>query len=372
MPANMREESQRNRQRHASAALTNFTSPSDPADASASGARSGADPLAHHRRLSLAPMMDVTDRHFRYFIRTYSPNALLYSEMITTKAIIHGQRDKLLGFHPAEKPLALQLGGNDPQELAMCAKIAQDYGYDEVNLNVGCPSDRVQSGKFGACLIAHPQCVSDCLSAMQAAVSIPVTIKTRIGIDHTDSYDHFAYFIESIAKSSVKTYIIHARKAWLSGVSAKKNRQIPPLRYDYVYRIAREHPDKSFIVNGGITTLESVQMHFTEAVQGVMIGREAQRNPNFFAQLENELFHHSKQLPTPLRVLDHYTPYLLEQFVAGARLRELIRPLYGLFLGLPRATFFRGILNEMATQKSNSYANLQEQLATLRNNLLIL
>lgn len=323
------------------------------------------DPLAKNRRLSLAPMMDVTDRHFRYFIRLISPHALLYSEMITTKAVIHGQRDKLLGFHPAEKPVALQLGGNDPNELAQCTKIAHDYGYDEVNLNVGCPSDRVQAGGFGACLIAHPQRVTECLSAMREAAAIPVTIKTRIGIDHQDSYENFSNFIENVEKSSVKTYIIHARKAWLSGLNAKKNRKIPELRYDYVYRIAREHTDKSFIINGGIDSVESVRTHLAQ-VDGVMIGREAQRNPLMFAILEHELFHPYAESQTVSAILEQYIPYAMEQLLSGQSLRTVIRPLYGLFLGLSHATLGRRQLNDILSQKSNTHTQIHQQLANLQ------
>jgi tRNA-dihydrouridine synthase A len=221
-------------------------------------------------RFSVAPMLDWTDRHCRFFHRLISRHALLYSEMITTGALIHGDRQRFLAFNDAEHPLALQLGGSNPADLMVCARMAEDYGYDEVNLNVGCPSDRVQNGRFGACLMAEPNLVADCIAAMNQAVSIPVTVKSRIGIDEQDSYEELVHFIKTVADAGCKSFIIHARKAWLSGLSPKQNREIPPLRYDYVFQLKREFPSLEFILNGGVTSLEQAE-EVLQAVDGVMI-----------------------------------------------------------------------------------------------------
>jgi len=228
--------------------------------------------------VSVAPMMDYSDRHFRYFMRQMTKKALLYTEMINTQAIIHGDRHKLLDFSPLEKPVALQLGGDNPHQLAECAKIGQDWGYDEINLNVGCPSSRVQSGNFGACLMAQPEKVAKCVETMIEAVDIPVTVKHRIGIDNQDSYENMANFVKIVAEGGCQRFVVHARKAWLQGLSPKENRHIPPLRYEEVYRLKQEFPHLIIEINGGITTIEAIQTHLNY-VDGVMIGRVACDNP---------------------------------------------------------------------------------------------
>lgn len=322
------------------------------------------DPLRNHRRVCLAPMMDVTDRHFRFFCRLLSQHSLLYSEMVTTGAVLHGPRERLLAFSPAEQPVACQLGGNDPEQLAECAKIAEDYGYDEVNLNVGCPSDRVQAGRFGACLMAEPQLVAECLQAMQNAVSIPVTIKTRIGIDQQDSYEAFAQFVETIKAAGTQIFIVHARKAWLQGLNAKQNRTVPPLIYDYVYRIKAAHPELTVIINGGIQTVTDVQTHLAH-VDGVMIGRELQRNPMLLTALEQTVFDNQSAMPSQLQILEQYASYCYQQAAAGASMRNLIKPLYGLFLGVAGARDCRRQLNALINEKHFSLSAVKQQFAGL-------
>ena len=241
------------------------------------------------RRLSVAPMMDCTDRHFRYLIRLVTGHALLYTEMVTSAALVHGRRDRLLDFAEEEHPIALQLGGSEPDELARCARFAVDRGFDEINLNVGCPSDRVRNGRFGACLMAEPDRVARCVEAMIAAGGLPVTVKTRIGIDDRDRYEDLTGFVESIAAAGCRTVIVHARKAWLSGLSPKENREIPPLRYDVVYRLKADFPALEVIVNGGITSLDEVAAH-NARVDGSMMGREAYRNPFALADADRRVF----------------------------------------------------------------------------------
>ncbi|MCG8672936.1 MAG: tRNA dihydrouridine(20/20a) synthase DusA, partial [Pseudomonadales bacterium] len=243
-----------------------------------------AKPL--NRRFCIAPMLDWTNRHCRYFHRLLTQHAVLYTEMVTTGAIIHGEKDRFLKFNASEHPVAIQLGGSDPKDLATCAKISEDYGYDEVNLNVGCPSDRVQSGRFGACLMADPNLVADCTHSMLEACNIPVTVKCRIGIDDQDEYEDLQRFVEAVKASGVNTFIVHARKAWLSGLSPKENRDIPPLNYERVYQLKREFPDLEIIINGGIQTLEACQEHLNY-VDGVMMGREAYQNPFILAQVDS-------------------------------------------------------------------------------------
>jgi tRNA-dihydrouridine synthase A len=230
-------------------------------------------------------MLDWTDRHYRYFARLITRHTLLYTEMVTTGALIHGERDRFLRFDPAEHPLALQLGGSDPDEMATCARMGADWGYDEININVGCPSDRVQSGRFGACLMAEPGLVADCVAAMKAVVEVPVTVKSRIGIDDLDSYELLAAFTDSVATAGCDVLIVHARKAWLKGLSPKENRDVPPLRYDVVERLKRDFPALTMVVNGGITTLQQAKAHL-QTLDGVMIGREAYQNPWMLAEAD--------------------------------------------------------------------------------------
>ncbi len=297
------------------------------------------------RRFCIAPMMDWTDRHDRYFLRLITRHALLYTEMVTTGAILHGDRERLLGYDPAEQPLVLQLGGSDPVELAACAVIAEDLGYREVNLNVGCPSDRVQSGRFGACLMAEPELVAECVAAMQAAVDIPVTVKTRIGIDDKDSYAELTHFVAVNATAGCRTFIIHARKAWLKGLSPKQNREIPPLRYEVVYQLKEDFPELEIVINGGISTLDQVQEHL-EVVDGVMLGRAAYQNPYVLAQVDRRFFAETKNTPTRHQIIERLIPYVEQQLCRGVYLSSITRHILGLFQGQPGARTWRRYLSE--------------------------
>ena len=300
-----------------------------------------------NRRFCVAPMMDWTDRHERYFLRLITHHALLYTEMVTSGAIIHGKREKLLDYHPAEHPLALQLGGSDPVELTRCARIAEDLGYRELNLNVGCPSDRVQSGRFGACLMAQPELVAECVAAMQTAVNIPVTVKTRIGIDDKDSYADLTYFVACNAAAGCRTFIIHARKAWLKGLSPKENREIPPLCYDVVYQLKTDFPALEIIINGGITDLDQAQDHL-KRVDGVMLGRAAYQNPYLLAQVDQRFFAVKTAAPSRHHIIERFLPYVEEQLSRGTYLSSMTRHILGLFQGQPGARAWRRYLSENA------------------------
>jgi tRNA-dihydrouridine synthase A len=288
-------------------------------------------------------MMDWTDRHCRYFHRLLAPHARLYTEMVTTGAVLHGDRERLLGFSTEEHPVALQLGGHEPHELAACARIGAELGYDEVNLNVGCPSDRVQSGRFGACLMREPALVADCVAAMRAAVSIPVTVKCRIGVDEQDDYEALHRFAELLVGAGLRTLIVHARKAWLHGLSPKENREIPPLNYPRVYQLKREFPHLTIAINGGIGTAEAAQTHLPH-VDGVMLGRAAYHDPYVLAQLEHALF--DTPLPDRGAILAGMRPYIEAYLRGGDNLNHVGRHLLGLFLGLPGARAFRRHLSE--------------------------
>ncbi len=279
------------------------------------------------KRLSVAPMMDWSDRHYRHFARMFHPNAWLYSEMVTTGALIFGDRDRYLTFNKSEHPVVLQLGGSDPLALATCSKMAQDYGYDEVNLNVGCPSDRVQNNKIGACLMAEPHLVAECIAAMQKAVTIPVTVKHRIGIDNLDSYEEMLNFVDTIAATGCQHFIVHARIALLKGLSPKENREIPPLRYEDVYRLKVERPDLTIEINGGISTVEHIDQQLIHT-DGVMIGRAAYHNPYLLAEAGARDGH---QLPNRLEIMHLYLPYLEQQLAKGVALSSMTRHLLGLF-----------------------------------------
>ena len=296
--------------------------------------------------LSVAPMMDWTDRHCRAFHRILAPEAVLYTEMVTAAAIKHGQRDRLLGFSPMEHPVVLQLGGSDPVLLAEAARVGQDYGYDAINLNCGCPSDRVQAGRFGACLMAEPDLVADSVAAMRAAVTIPVTVKTRIGIDRTEGFDFVAGFISRVAQAGCDTFIIHARKAWLKGLSPKENREVPPLDYSLVHQLKRAFPHLTLLINGGIATMESICDQLAH-VDGVMIGREAYHTPMFLAEATAMLA--GREAPTRLQVVEAYRPYIAEQLANGVRLRNMTRHMIGLFNNAPGARQWRRYLSENAT-----------------------
>lgn len=290
-------------------------------------------------------MMDWTDRHDRYFLRLIAPDIRLYTEMITSYALIHGDADYLLQHDPSERYLALQLGGSNPQDLAYSAKLGEACGYDEINLNVGCPSPRVSSGRFGACLMLEPSLVADCISAMNQAVKIPVTVKCRIGVDNQDSYEALHRFIELISATGCKTFIIHARKAWLQGLSPKQNREVPPLQYTVVYDIKKDFPNLTIIINGGIKTLVQTQEHI-KFVDGVMIGREAYSNPYFLAELQQHYFSDTVLLRD--EVIQAFIPYIEKQLKTGTRLNQITRHILGLFTGQRGAAAWRRYLSENA------------------------
>ena len=313
-----------------------------------------------NRRFCIAPMLDCTDRHERYFLRLFSPNILLYSEMITTSAILHGDRDYLLSFDRTEHPIAVQLGGSDPGVLAQVARICEDYGYDEINLNVGCPSDRVQSGAFGACLMAQPALVADCVRAMKSATTLPITVKHRTGIDDQDSWDELVDFTRQQLEAGVDALIIHARKAWLKGLSPKQNRDIPPLQYDWVYRLKALFPDAEMIINGGIKTLAESRLHL-EHMDGVMLGREPYANPYLLAEVDSEIFGAETALaPSRLQILRAYYPYVERQLQQGLALNHITRHLMGLFHGQPNGRLWRRYLSENANRRGAGIEVLEQ------------
>jgi len=302
--------------------------------------------LRLNRKLTVAPMMDHTDRHFRYFIRIISPHALLYTEMITTGALIHGDRQRFLEHHIDEYPLAIQLGGSDPKDLTTCAVIAEEAGYDEVNLNVGCPSDRVQSGRFGACLMAEPDLVYECVLKMTDAVDIPITVKTRIGIDDKDSYEELTAFVDCVKQAGCNTFIIHARKAWLNGLSPKENREVPPLQYETVYQLKKDFPELEFIINGGFTTQDAIMEQYTH-VDGVMIGRAAYQNPYLLAEIEQVLFA-TESLLARKEILEKFIKYVQINLAQDVYLGHMTRHILGLFSGQPGARAYRRYISENA------------------------
>ena len=313
------------------------------------------------RKLSIAPMMDHTDRHCRYFLRIISKHTLLYSEMITSKAILHGDRKHLLGYSDREHPLALQIGGSEPEELAECTKIAEDFGYDEVNLNVGCPSDRVQSGKFGACLMAEPGLVAECIHRMQKNVNIAVTVKTRLGIDERDSYDELVSFINKVSESGCNTFIMHARKAWLNGLSPKENREIPPLEYEKVYQLKQDFPHLEIVINGGFTNRKDILEQLTH-VDGVMIGRAAYHDPYFLAEMDNIIFNDPAKQKSRPEILDEYIEYIRQQLTTGVTLNSMTRHILGLYQGQPGARVFRRHLSENAHKPGADAKILKEAI----------
>ncbi len=299
------------------------------------------------RRLSVAPMMDWTDRHFRYFARLITRHTLLYTEMVTTGALIHGDTARFLRHDPAEHPLALQLGGADPAEMAYCARLGADAGFCEVNINVGCPSDRVQNGRFGACLMAEPGVVAECVAAMRAAVDVPVTVKTRIGIDDRDSFEALAAFTDAMVTAGCDALIVHARKAWLQGLSPRENRDVPPLRHDVVLRLKGDFPDLPMVINGGIQTLEQA-CGFLDHLDGAMIGRAAYHTPWLLAHADRIIFADPTPPPTPHEVLDGLLPYIERERAAGVPLNAITRHILGLFQGRPGARRWRRHLSEQA------------------------
>ena len=317
------------------------------------------------RRISVAPMMDWTDRHCRMFHRQLSARALLYTEMVTAQAIIHGDQMRLLGFSADEQPVALQIGGSDPDQLATAAKIGADAGYVEINLNVGCPSDRVQSGRFGACLMAEPDLVAECVSAMRDAVDVPVTVKNRIGIDEQTPDEVLPDFMAKVSSAGCKTFIIHARKAWLDGLSPKDNRTIPPLDYDLVYRMKQQFPHLEIIINGGIETMMDTMKHCTH-VDGVMLGREAYSNPYVLADVDQRFFGHRLDPFTRIEVVEKMKPYIAAELEKGARLHSITRHMIGLFQGLPGARSWRRVLSEKGVKDGAGLEVLDEAMAELK------
>ena len=306
-------------------------------------------------------MMDWTDRHCRYFHRLLTRRALLYTEMVTSAAIIHGKRDKLLGFHTAEHPVALQLGGSDPRELAEAARVGAGFGYDEINLNVGCPSDRVQAGRFGACLMAEPHLVAECVVAMRAAVSLPVTVKCRIGIDDQDSEADFTRFIETVAGAGCDTFIVHARKAWLSGLSPRQNRDVPPLDYARIYRLKAARPDLTVVINGGIASLDEAEGHLAH-VDGVMLGRAAYQNPAMLAEVDRRIFDAPPAVVDPAQALMRMIPYIEAELAKGERLSAITRHMVGLVQAVPGARAFRRHLSEHAPRDGAGIEVLREAI----------
>ena len=298
----------------------------------------------NHSLVSIAPMMDWTDKHCRYFYRLISKNVQLYTEMITTKAILRGDKNRLLDFNDGENPLVLQLGGSDPKEMAECAIIAEDWGYDEVNINVGCPSDRVLSGSFGACLMKEPKLVAQCVEAMIERCGIPITVKHRIGIDDMESYDQLSDFVSLISQKGCQHFIVHARKAWLTGLSPKENRTIPPLNYPWVYQLKKDFPNLKFTINGGIETCQDIAGHLDQ-VDGAMLGRSIYHNPFLLEQIEVEIFKSKESTLDREHILRQYMSYIAEQSKLGVPVRSMSRHILGLYHGEANAKLFRRLLS---------------------------
>ena len=297
-------------------------------------------------KISIAPMMDWTDRHCRYFMRLLNPHALLYTEMITAAALHHGDAEKLLRFDESEHPIAVQLGGSDPDMMTEAAVYAARVGYDEININVGCPSDRVQSGQFGACLMGQPDTVASCFAAMNSAVNIPVTVKTRIGIDDHDSDEFLDRFVTEMASAGCRKFVVHARIAILDGLSPKENRKVPPLNYDRVFRLKQAHPELEIILNGGVVDIDQINA-LLEQVDGVMIGRQAYHQPYFLAEVEQHA-HPDWELPDRRAVIEQMIPYIESELTQGERLGRITRHMVGLFAGMPGARAWRRYISEHA------------------------
>ncbi|WP_454715665.1 tRNA dihydrouridine(20/20a) synthase DusA [Caulobacter segnis] len=295
-------------------------------------------------KFSVAPMMDWTDRHCRSLHRVLSSRALLYTEMVTSGAVVHGDREKLLGYDPGQHPVALQLGGSDPAELAQAARIAEDYGYDEVNLNVGCPSDRVQSGRFGACLMREPDLVAECMAAIKNAVKIPATVKCRIGVDDQDPEEALFTLVDASAAAGIDSFVVHARKAWLKGLSPKENRDIPPLDYELVYRLKRERPNLFIGINGGVPDIDATLEHLARGVDSVMLGRAAYHEAGLLGEVDRRVFGLDVADVDSFEAVERYKPYLARELAAGVHLAAMSRHMLGLFHGLPGARAWRRIL----------------------------
>jgi tRNA-dihydrouridine synthase A len=312
--------------------------------------------------VSTAPMMDWTDRHCRYFLRLISRHVRLYTEMITSSALLHGDRERLLAHDVTEHPVAIQLGGSEPEELAQCAGWAELAGFDEVNLNVGCPSDRVQSGRFGACLMLEPERVAACVAAMRQVVSVPVTVKTRIGVDEKDSYAELSRFVSLLVDAGLERLIVHARKAWLEGLSPKQNREVPPLLYDRVYRIKQDFPSLEVHINGGVTTLDQVETHLQQ-VDGVMIGREAYHNPYLLADVDRRFAGVPEQAADRHEIIGRLLPYIERELSRGVRLQQITRHILGLFQGQLGARAWRRHISEHAHMPGAGVEVVEKALA---------
>lgn len=310
-------------------------------------------------------MMDCTDRHDRYFLRLIAPDVSLYTEMITAQALAHGDPKRFLQFNPAEKYVALQLGGSDPGLLANSAKLGEEFGYDEINLNTGCPSPRVSSGRFGACLMLEPLLVADCIASMRAKVKIPVTIKCRIGVDDQDSYESLHHYIGTIASTGCNTFIIHARKAWLAGLSPKQNRDIPPLQYDIVHRIKKDFPELTIILNGGVKTISDIDAQLPY-VDGVMIGRAAYSNPYLLAEIQAKYFN-NKDILCRIAVIKKFIPYIREQVSNGVKLTMISRHILGLFQGQRGAAAWRRYISQNAHKPGANVEIIEDALAFIVN-----
>lgn len=313
-------------------------------------------------RFCVAPMMDWTDRHCRAFHRQLTRHALLYTEMVTAPAIMHGDRERLLGKSGIEHPVALQLGGSDPGALAEAAVVGEGFGYDEINLNVGCPSDRVQEGRFGACLMAEPELVAQCVNAMQRQVRVPVTVKCRIGIDDQDSEADLNRFIDMVADAGCTTFIVHARKAWLKGLSPKENREVPPLDYARVYRLKDRRPDLTIVINGGIVDLDAAAKQL-EHVDGVMVGRAAYQEPYILAEVDRRFFDADAPVSSRLDAIEGVIPHIERHLASGGRLNNVVRHMLGLYHGQPRARVFRRHLSENATREGATLETLREAVS---------
>ena len=319
-----------------------------------------------NRKVCVAPMMDCTDRHERFFLRLISKNVLLYTEMIVSEAISRGDKKKLLAFNLNEKPLALQIGGSSAKLLAEAAKIGEDFGYDEINLNLGCPSRKVQKNKFGACLMKEPNLVADCLTEMMASCSIPVTIKTRIGYDDVEDYESLKNFIQILKKTGVKTFVIHARKAMLGKFTPKQNLNIPPLKYDIVYRLKKEFPDEEIVINGGINSIDQIKNHL-EKVDGVMIGRTAYHSPYFLAEIEKEIFNNHNIL-SRTEVIERMFPYIKEEASKGTRLNQIMRHTIGLFHGQKGSADWKRYLSKNMCIREADLQKVNHIMDHIKNN----
>ena len=319
-----------------------------------------------NRKVCVAPMMDCTDRHERFFLRLISKNVLLYTEMIVSEAISRGDKKKLLAFNLNEKPLALQVGGSSAKLLAEAAKTGEDFGYDEINLNLGCPSRKVQKNKFGACLIKEPNLVADCLTEMMTSCSIPVTVKTRIGYDDVEDYESLKNFIQILKKTGVKTFVIHARKAMLGKFTPKQNLNIPPLKYDIVYRLKKEFPDEEIIINGGINSIYQIKNHL-EKVDGVMIGRTAYHSPYFLAEIEKEIFN-NHNIPSRTEVIERMFPYIKEEASKGTRLNQIMRHTIGLFHGQKGSADWKRYLSKNMCIREADLQKVNHIMDHIKNN----